>query len=71
MAYFEEGSEAMIQLKSMVDRVGLQNVLYALAHICQAKAQHVSENWQDEYLSKAWAKQYRRMESAALNTPHD
>jgi ABC-type uncharacterized transport system substrate-binding protein len=28
--YFEEGSEAMIALEAMVDRVGLANVLYAL-----------------------------------------
>jgi hypothetical protein len=35
--YFAEGTEAMIALEAMVDRVGVANVLYALQHICNAK----------------------------------
>ena len=54
--YFCEGSEAMVQLETMVDRVGINNVLYALAHICNAKADHLTENWQDTAMAKVWGK---------------
>lgn len=52
--YFAEGTPAMLQLESMVDKVGLRNVLYALEHICANKAAHVRENWQDNALAKRW-----------------
>jgi len=52
--YFCEGSEAMVQLEAMVDRVGLRNVLHALEHICGAKAYHLESNWQDKAMAKAW-----------------
>ena len=45
MAYFEENSEAMLALETMVDKVGSRNVLFALAHIARSKAAHVDENW--------------------------
>jgi|GEM_PF-2642824 len=53
-AYFEEGSDAMVALECMVDKVGLANVLYALEHICYAKGEHVQANWQDRKLAVAW-----------------
>ena len=53
--FFCEGSPAMLQLESMVDRVGVRNVLYALSHICDGKAMHIVETWQDNSLAKAWA----------------
>jgi hypothetical protein len=55
-SYFAEGSEAMLALEGMVDRVGISNVLYALAHICNAKAEHLEHNWQDRISAKVWAK---------------
>lgn len=45
-AYFCEGSEAM----------RISNVMYALAHICNAKASHLEENWQDRVGAKVWSK---------------
>jgi hypothetical protein len=54
MAYFEEGSDAMVQLEAMVDGVGMTNVLYALAHICWAKANHLETNWQDRATAYLW-----------------
>ena len=50
--YFAEGTDAMIALEAMVDHVGLTNVLYALAHICNAKAEHVGVNWQDTGMAR-------------------
>lgn len=52
--YFAEGSVAMLALEGMVDKAGLRNVLYALQHICTAKADHISTNWQDSPSARAW-----------------
>jgi hypothetical protein len=54
MAFFEEDSESMLQLETMVDQAGMANVLYALAHICQAKAEHIETNWQDLATAYLW-----------------
>ena len=53
-AYFADGSTPMLALETMVDKVGLRNVVYALAHICDAKAEHIRTNWQDHALAKKW-----------------
>ena len=65
MPYFAEGTEAMLQLEAMVDRVGLANVLFALEHICGAKAEHIRTNWQDRVTAKAWDSDARAMQRAA------
>jgi hypothetical protein len=65
MAYFEEGSEAMLQLEAMVDRVGIRNVLYALAKICDGKAEATASMWQDETLAQMWNRWASRIESLA------
>jgi hypothetical protein len=54
MAYFEDGSEAMLQLEAMVDKAGLRNVLWALAHILRLKAHRIEGNWQDKDTAKSW-----------------
>jgi hypothetical protein len=54
--YFCEGSDAMVDLETMVDRVGLNNVLYALAHICRAKGEHLRAAWQDATTANVWDK---------------
>ena len=66
--YFCEGSDAMLQLEAMVDRVGVRNVLWALEHICDAKATHIAENWQDTVTAKAWTKLAGRMHKVAHDT---
>src|SRR5262249_15243398 len=63
--YFAEGTEAMLQLEAMVDRVGLRNVLYALEHICHEKADHLRANWQDSRTAKAWTKEALRLQKSA------
>jgi hypothetical protein len=63
--YFTEGSEAMLALEAMVDRVGVRNVLYALEYICRGKADHVRSNSQDEALAKCWDHSARQLEKAA------
>jgi hypothetical protein len=63
--YFCEGSDAMVQLESMVDAVGLSNVLYALSKICSEKASHLESNWQDKIAAKAWDREAKRLDIVA------
>lgn len=42
------------KIETMIDSHGLGNVLYALATVLEAKADHVLENWQDKATAKAW-----------------
>jgi len=56
MAYFQEGSDAMVELEAMIDKVGTRNVAYAVAKICNAKANHLEVNWQDRDTARLWDK---------------
>jgi hypothetical protein len=69
MAYFEEGSEALLQLEAMVDKVGVRDVLYALAHISHVKSDHIRENWQDATLAFRWEKQGCAINRFVARTP--
>lgn len=70
--YFCEGSDAMLALEGMVDKVGLANVVHALAHICSEKAAHIESNWQDKSTAQWW-EQRANMLGALANKPfmHD
>jgi hypothetical protein len=63
--FFSENSPAMLELEGMVDRVGIRNVLYALAKICDGKAEHVASMWQDTATSQVWNKWAWRLEGLA------
>ena len=63
--YFAEGTEAMIALEAMVDTAGLRNVVWALAHICWDKAEHVETNWQDDQLARDWNANAAMLDSSA------
>jgi hypothetical protein len=63
MAFFEEGSEAFTQLEGYVDTVGIRNVIFALAKICDLKSEHLAVNWQDTKTAKVWARWSHRFES--------
>lgn len=65
MPYFAEGTEAMIALEEMVDKVGVLNVLYALAHIARGKAEHLRVNWQDHSTAVDWDRDAARCERTA------
>jgi hypothetical protein len=65
MAYFDEGSEAMVALEAMVDRVGMANVLYALAQISRMKAEHLETNWQDMSTAQWWNQRATRLDKVA------
>jgi hypothetical protein len=64
-AYFARGTEAMIALEAMVDKVGLRNVVYALSMICDAKAEHIHVAWQDHALAKKWENDASKLDAIA------
>ena len=72
MAILNENSLAFEEIEHLVDPVGARNVLYALAKICDAKADHLSANWQDRD-GAAWARVARRIDkfAATIDTPLD
>lgn len=47
-----------------IDRHGLANVLQAIADVCNAKATHIQEAWQDKELSRGWLRVERRLDTA-------
>ena len=63
--FFTENSPAMLDLEGMVDRVGIRNVLYALAKICDGKAEHVASMWQDTSTAQVWNRWAWRIEGLA------
>jgi hypothetical protein len=63
--FFAENSPAFLELECMVDRVGIRNVLYALAKICDGKADHVASMWQDVSTAQVWNRWAWRLESLA------
>ena len=69
--YFAEGTEAMITLEAMVDKVGMRNIVYALSHIADAKAEHIATNWQDKLTASHWERVANQLDAFAhkLNTP--
>jgi hypothetical protein len=52
-------------LEEQVDRVGLTQVLGCLSNMCEEKAQHVEEMWQDKRLAGAWSKMAEILDRAS------
>jgi len=42
------------QIENYIDKLGLAGFLEVIAEIASEKAQHISENWQDEGLAVSW-----------------
>jgi hypothetical protein len=66
-AYFAENTPAMLALESMVDATSVANVLYALARICNEKADHLAANWQDDGTAAKWAEFALRLDKIAAS----
>jgi len=41
-------------LEKLIDKNGLDNILSILIEICELKAEHIRDNWQDMDLAQAW-----------------
>ena len=44
------------ELEKMIDYHGLPDVIRYIVEVCDEKATHCLENWQDKTLSKQWEK---------------
>ena len=58
-------AEEMLALETLLDRVGLFEMLIALSVICGDKADHIRVNWQDERTARAWDEARGRLETTA------
>ena len=52
-------------LEQMVDKAGLSKVLFWLSTICDAKADHLASNWQDDNAAKEWKADARAIDKLA------
>ena len=55
--------------ESMIDKHGVADVLLMIGDICNAKAEHISINWQDEGLSHKWMKAGQVVRKAVRELP--
>ena len=56
-----------VMLETSIDSFSLADVLEAIAEICREKAQHLSENWQDERTARLWEHAANRVERCAVS----
>ena len=49
-------------IESLVDKIGLEAVLFVLAETCADKAAHIESAWQDKTLAAAWSREAIRLE---------
>ncbi len=56
-------------LEQCIDGSSLSAVLEMIEVICEEKAQHISENWQDEGLAKMWIRAAKRVSEATNSYP--
>jgi hypothetical protein len=60
MVILEQNSEAMLVLEALVDKVGMRNVVYALA-----KADHIRADWQDIGFARMWQNNANKLDRYA------
>ena len=56
-------------LEQEIDRLGIDTVVDALAEICREKSEHVSTNWGDRNLAKAWNKLAEKLQHVSDTSP--
>jgi hypothetical protein len=60
-----EAASRLETLERMIDSATLHDVLVALAIVCNDKADHLRENWQDKVQANAWERLGTRLDRAA------
>jgi len=55
------------QLEQMIDSNSVSVVLLFLAEVCDQKAEHIRENWQDKSLAKTWQKPANQVRTLSGN----
>ena len=59
------GTKAAEALEKIVDQTNVMAVLEMLVEVCELKAEHIRENWQDEGLAKRWTHDAKIIATAA------
>lgn len=50
------------ELEVLMDSLEVDGLMSALATLCNLKAEHTAENWQDRRLSRRWEKLARKFD---------
>jgi hypothetical protein len=56
-------------LEDIIDKSTLEDVVHALVNICNGKAEHLRENWQDNQAAKQWELAGKRLDHALAVWP--
>lgn len=68
MSIHKEMSAAdVLAIEHLIDRYSLPEVLYAVAYICGAKAEHLATNWQDAHSAKSWMRACIKIDALAAH----
>lgn len=60
-----ERDELIETLETLLDENTLSGVLDALSEVCNLKATHLLENWQDKGAAKAWLRAQAQIDRAS------
>lgn len=60
--------QAAYDLEEMIDCLNIDVVLELISNVCDKKAEHVAELWQDHKQSKRWAHASKRVYDCSCNT---
>jgi hypothetical protein len=55
-------------LEKLLDHTSLSGILEALSQIAYLKAEHISANWQDHQLARAWERAGNKLAVDAIKT---
>jgi hypothetical protein len=58
-----ERNDLAMKLETLVDHSSLAEIVDCLSAICELKADHIREHWQDTSTANAWAIASREMEA--------
>lgn len=64
---YQNGSTAVRTdiLEALIDAENVKAIMHHMVTVCEDKAQHVEENWQDRKLAGEWSKAAKRIAACA------
>lgn len=65
MEYNGLPDDVLNTLKLLIDKHGVASVIAGISSVCDAKGEHIRENWQDGYASDAWFALAKRIDRFA------
>lgn len=60
-------AQLIASLEPLVDQSDLSAVLLALGRVCNEKAEHIRENWQDKITAGVWDRAAKAIDQVAVN----